>query len=65
MEMDMEMMMQYHHELYRLHSCLANHHYEISQIETQIANVNYQMYMHMMEQMQKQMHGCSNINQLR
>ncbi|MBU5313499.1 hypothetical protein KQI38_15865 [Tissierella carlieri] len=60
--MDMEMMMQYHHDLYRFHSSLANKHYEISQIEMQIADANYQMYMHMMEQMQKQNHRCSNIN---
>ena len=53
MEM-MEMMMHYHHELYRLHSSLSNQHHKMSQTQMQIANVNYDMYMHMMNHMPAQ-----------
>lgn len=55
----MNMMMQYHQDLYRLHCCLANQHHQMSQTQMQIASANYQMYMHMMHHME----GENNNNQ--
>jgi len=55
--MDMEMMnmmMRYHHDLYRYHCCLANQHHQVSQTQMQIANLNQQMYMHMMHEMEEE-----------
>lgn len=62
---NMEMMMQHHLNLYKLHSELANEHYHISQIQMQIANENYKMYMRMMHEMQDQRQDCCNLNQPR
>ncbi|MCC5911732.1 MAG: hypothetical protein JJT76_15005 [Clostridiaceae bacterium] len=62
MDMDMGMMMRYHQELYRLHSCLANQHHQISHVQMQIANLNYQMYMHMMNHMENDHNNDHNNN---
>ena len=54
MEMDMEMMMHYHHELYKLQMCLSNQHHQMAETQMQIAKLNYEMYMHMMNHMPTQ-----------
>lgn len=61
MEM-MEMMMHYHHDLYRLNMNLANQYNQMSQTQREIANLNYEMYMHMMNHMPNQNDNCNGMN---
>jgi hypothetical protein len=59
MNMEMEMMM-YHQRLYTLHNKLSRQHHEMAQIQMEIANLNFNMYMHMMNQMNGEEHNCRN-----
>lgn len=48
MNMDRNVMMQHHEELYMLHNYLARLHGEMRNVQMAIAKSNYKMYMHHM-----------------